>query len=603
MLNTPDPAPAKPAREIPCPAKGDQIVFTPDVAGWMQSSSLRVVCKWCENEVPFCVLDAGNDVMQFVVEGGQETRRFKLTSPCPGFDYTSFWQAECEEVEAPFFICVHYPVSGRKPIPDVCVPFFVPATIRGRMLKTYIVAYDMRHRTTLAKWRAHLDFPIPMLVFEKLEAVAATMNALVATGHNEMRISADNIILDDNGSVRFLGVAALDMPWSERCAQTYYQDARVAVPPECTGYMLKQITPIQSVYVLGTIAYYLITGTQPPVCEAMDYEIALLPRAFVPEFPIGWDEIINRALCPNPELRYHTPDEFIKALAVGLDMMTKRHDSKGPFKYDVAIDTHIGVGKRLRCPVNQDAVFLKKSSDGQRILLVVGDGVSTSTYGSGDIASGLLVETAERIWNESIVNARDIDPKTLVCQIMAQSNQAICQYIRDRYADKSPTSAECMGTTALIAIVENGIFTLASIGDSRAYLIRNDLMACITRDHNLFTVGIINGLAVDLCANHPHAGSLVQCLGYYDDNEPEHEELAFDVYTMHLMQDDNILLTTDGILDYIDCEIGVSEAKIAESVLGHDSASEACMDMIIQANLGGGGDNCGVGLIRVLNAK
>jgi serine/threonine protein phosphatase PrpC len=63
------------------------------------------------------------------------------------------------------------------------------------------------------------------------------------------------------------------------------------------------------------------------------------------------------------------------------------------------------------------------------------------------------------------------------------------------------------------------------------------------------------------------------------------------------------LLTTDGILDYIDCEISVSETKIAEIVLEAPDAAHACADMIIQANLGGGGDNCGVGLIRVKPSK
>ena len=261
------------------------------------------------------------------------------------------------------------------------------------------------------------------------------------------------------------------------------------------------------------------------------------------------------------------------------------------------------MGKRLRCPVNQDAVFLKKSDDSQRILLVVGDGVSTSTYGSGDIASGLLVETAQRIWDKELVGVDTIDPRAIVSHIMEQTNQAICQYIRDRYADKSPTSAECMGTTALIAIIENGVMTLASIGDSRAYIIRDGFLSCITRDHNLFTIGIVNGLSVSLCASHPHAGSLVQCLGYYVDNEAEPEELSFDIYTVHLLPDDNILLTTDGILDYIDCEISVSETKIAEIIMDAPDSAQACTDMIIQANLGGGGDNCGVGLIRVKSPK
>ena len=553
--------------------------------------------------MPFCIFEDENEIMQFVLQGGGQERCFTLVSSRPGFDYTSLWMASCEEDDASYFVCVHYPVSGKKPIPDICASYLVPATYRATMMKTQIAVYELSHRTTLESWCKSQDAPEPLPILKMLEAIAHMMKGLMSTGHNEMRISPHTIVVESDGRIRLMGVAALDMPWSERCAQTYHQDQRACIPPECTGYMLKKLSPVQSVYILGALAYYLITRANPPVCEAMDYAIALLPRAFVPEFPIGWDEIINQALQPNPELRYKTPDEFIDALTEGLKRMEIRQASRGPFDYDIAIDTHIGVGKRLRCPVNQDAVFLKKSEDNQRILLVVGDGVSTSTYGSGDIASGLLVETAQKIWDNECASAAEIDARSVVSHIMEQTNQAICQYIRERYADKSPTSAECMGTTALIAIVDNGVMTLASIGDSRAYLIRDEILSCITRDHNLFTVGIVNGLSADLCASHPHAGSLVQCLGYYVDNEAEPEELAFDVYSLHLMPDDNILLTTDGILDYIDCEIGASEARIAEIVLNAPDSAKACTDMIIQANIGGGGDNCGVGLIRVKSHK
>ncbi len=592
---------SKPSREIPCPAMGDQIVFTPDVASWLKSTSLHLVCRWEQDETPFCVVESDDDIMQFVLEG-PKSQQFTLATPHPGFDYSSFWQAKDEKGE-PYLVCVHYPVSGKKPIPDACTPYLVPEYLHGTMLKTQVVIYDLKDRTTLDMWRKAHATPDPDTIYEMLHSVAKTMNDIIATGHNEIRISPYTVVVGSDNSIRLMGIAAFDMSWNERCAQTYHQDSIACVPPECSGYLQRRLSPKQSAYILGVLAFYLITGVNPPVCEAMDYEIALLPRAFVPGFPVGWDEIINQALHPNPELRYPSPDAFMQALAEGLEHIHKRNTSSGPYDYDIAIDTHIGVGKRLRCPVNQDAVFLKESDDKQRILLVVGDGVSTSTYGSGDIASGLLVETAQKIWDKELAGTEAIDPRAIAGHIMEQTNQAICQYIRERYADKSPTSAECMGTTALIAIVENGIMTLASIGDSRAYIIRDGFLSCITRDHNLFTIGIVNGLSVSLCANHPHAGSLVQCLGYYVDNEAEPEELSFDTYTVHLLPDDNILLTTDGILDYIDCEISVSETKIAEIVLEAPDAAHACADMIIQANLGGGGDNCGVGLIRVKPSK
>ena len=103
-----------------------------------------------------------------------------------------------------------------------------------------------------------------------------------------------------------------------------------------------------------------------------------------------------------------------------------------------------------------------------------------------------------------------------------------------------------------------------------------------------------------MCAIHPHAGSLVQCLGYYEDDQTC--DVSYDLYTMHLIPGDALMLTTDGILDYIACNITDSENRIAEIVRLSNSSALACLELIMQANVGGGGDNCGVGIVRVLAA-
>ncbi|MFB6373525.1 MAG: hypothetical protein ABEN55_10515, partial [Bradymonadaceae bacterium] len=65
-----------------------------------------------------------------------------------------------------------------------------------------------------------------------------------------------------------------------------------------------------------------------------------------------------------------------------------------------AVDRHIGITKKERNPVNQDDVFFGSSENGEFGLIVVADGVSTASYGAGDIASGLLIDVAEEVWNE-----------------------------------------------------------------------------------------------------------------------------------------------------------------------------------------------------------
>ena len=588
-------------QEIPCPVKGDVIIFTNDIHEYVKRSDLTLFSQSADDSHPYAILQFDEDVFYFVIQDKRcdQECALKLKAALPGFDSTALWQAS-DTNGSPYLIFVHYPVSGRSPIPEDCRSYFVQPDIQGSLGATIIIAYDLKNLATLRFWRSLHENPDPEDVFGLLKQMAATIDKLCQSDHAIMRISPDNTIVTKDG-IKFIGVSSLDLPWNERCAQAHPPEIMACVPPECRGYIRQKPTQMQSVYVMGAMAYYLIANTNPPVCEAMNYDVALMPRVYQTSFPIGWDEIIMKALSPNPLNRFKSPDDFLDALKHNLEWMQLRNTYDGPYLYDAAVDTHIGIGKRLRCPVNQDAVFIRQSEDGQRILLVVGDGVSTSTYGSGDIASGLLIDAAHETWYQDIENVEDLNAEVIVTTILERANHAICQYIRDKFADESPTSAECMGTTALIALIDKGMLTLASIGDSRAYIIRDDCMSCITRDHNLFTVGIINGIPADTCAVHPHAGSLVQCLGYYEENEEnEREALAFDIYSFRLLPGDNLMLTTDGILDYIACDIVESELKIAEIVRQSANAGLACLELILQANMGGGGDNCGVGIVRVI---
>lgn len=587
---------------IPCPAEGDSIVFTSDVDLYVKSAHRRCESQGGNMVSRYAVLEMDDDALSFVISMPmcREARVFRLLEAKPGFDSTSIWGAEDDHGDR-WLICVHFPVSGRKPLPESCAEFLMPCPIVGRLGETFVQAYPLKDVVTLSSWRASQEEVSPRMIFHLVEIIARHLEQIFATGHALLRISPDTIVIDEE-TVRFFGIIALDQPWNERCALAHRQVEYATIPPECFGFLRQSMTPEQGVYILASIAYYLVAGARVPTGESIGYDVAVDARAYHPSFPIGWDELIHCGLRPNPETRFRDIPAFMQALRDALETMERRCDFHEPVQYDFAVDTHIGIAKRLRCPVNQDAVLMRSALDGQRIMMVVADGVSTSTYGSGDIASGLLIETAERIWNQQIANARKLDAETLVNQIFFSANDAICDYIQEHYADKSPQPSECMGTTALVALIDQGVLTLGAIGDSRAYLIRNASMCCITRDHNLFTIGLINGLPLEMCATHPHAGSLVQCLGYYED-EKDRDTLAFDLYSMKLMPGDNLLMTTDGILDYVACDILESEMRIAETVRCARNAGLACLELIMQANMGGGGDNCGVGIVRVSEAK
>lgn len=614
--------------QIPCPACDDLIVIADDVGRYVRrrypenAEEILASCATQDNAPAFAFRELGDDRFEYIFaretpapsekDGGETILR--LDKLLPSFDSIAVWRAVADDGDAEYTVCIHFPVSAQKPLPENCRPFMEPCDAVCRVNAVTVQVYRGDNRQTLRRWREDPEHQSHGAVLAMLERVAALLGELEAKGHCVMRISPDTIAVSAN-AIRLMGLVSADLPWNERCVETYRLIELASIAPECRGYIRQSPAPKQTVYALASIAYFLIAGTLPQTCEALDFEPAAMPRAYNPDFAVGFDEAVLDGLRAMPDERAPSIEAFMHRLAeeeklIGRRALTKEKSKKiahagdaRMFRYDAAVDTHVGIAKVLRCPVNQDAVWMAESAAAQRLILVVGDGVSTSTYGSGDIASRILVETAESLWREQIENADDIDPKACVARILETANARVCEYIQTHFGDLSPLPSECMGSTAIVAIIEKGMLTLGSSGDSRAYIVRSDAMHCITRDHNLFTVGLINHVPVEICAEHPHAGSLVRCLGFNVDESGAPCPLEYDLFEIPLIEDDRILITTDGILDYVACDLRESEKIIAQIVRQVDGAADICKELIMKANLGGGGDNCGVAVVCARNPE
>ncbi|MBS5959303.1 MAG: serine/threonine-protein phosphatase, partial [Clostridiales bacterium] len=121
---------------------------------------------------------------------------------------------------------------------------------------------------------------------------------------------------------------------------------------------------------------------------------------------------------------------------------------------------------------NQDYVFASAESVGNLPnLFLVADGMGG--HKAGDYASRYISEHLV----EHIKQAEDSEIIPLLREGIEKVNQMLYQESRDK------AELNGMGTTLVAAVIEDSSMYVANVGDSRLYLIRNQLKQ-ITKDHS-----------------------------------------------------------------------------------------------------------------------
>lgn len=361
------------------------------------------------------------------------------------------------------------------------------------------------------------------------------------------------------------------------------------------------------IFSLGMVLYFLVAGQVPPVSVYTRQTPAIPVRNLRPTFPPGLQPVIGRATRPDPADRYPTVDAFLKAFESACDVMDAR--AKLPVervqRVSVAVDTHVGISKGQRNPVNQDAVFVGVSDDQRLSLMLVADGVSTASYGSGDLASSALAAEASAAWDdlrEAYLRDEQIQPDRVLQTILNRANHRLVDYVNSRFLPFRGGPHEVMGSTVLAAILYDGMVTLVTLGDSRVYLSRGDSFEQITTDHNLWTLSILDGMGADSALAMPHGDALARCLGTFviRDERLEAIDPEPDLFRFPVLRGDTLLLTTDGLVDFAAAHLLTSEDYIHNILVSEPDPALACLELILLANRGGGGDNIGVGIAKFI---
>ncbi|ODN30769.1 PP2C family protein-serine/threonine phosphatase [Fervidobacterium thailandense] len=207
--------------------------------------------------------------------------------------------------------------------------------------------------------------------------------------------------------------------------------------------------------------------------------------------------------------------------------------------------------------VNQDAYVVKRLGD-SRVLIAVMDGVSTSKYGDGNIASNLvkklLLEESDTL-NDVELNYEIV--KQFYESFIEKANDAILKEALKIEQAASPDGL--MSTTFVSALVDKNVVYLCSVGDSPALLLSQDEVVRINVRHNVGFEKLVLGRTISGDPN-----SLTQVIGKArkegDRLVAEKVESQFMVFK--LLPDETLILGSDGIIEFT---VGAHEAEKIEN--------------------------------------
>jgi serine/threonine protein phosphatase PrpC len=144
-----------------------------------------------------------------------------------------------------------------------------------------------------------------------------------------------------------------------------------------------------------------------------------------------------------------------------------------------------------------------------------------------------------------------------------------------------------MGTTLTAAYVGEQDLAIAHVGDSRLYVLRDRKLEQLTDDHSLVGELVRRGqISAEEAEDHPQRSIITRALGIEG-------EVVVDHHTWPVRDGDVFLLCSDGLTGMI------SDARVAEIVVGSDTLSHAAQALVAAANEAGGRDNITVILFRV----
>jgi PPM family protein phosphatase len=221
-------------------------------------------------------------------------------------------------------------------------------------------------------------------------------------------------------------------------------------------------------------------------------------------------------------------------------------------------------------PTNEDSFFLREG------LYAVCDGMGGAR--GGEVASQM-----------ACLGLLGLNPESAGQQDLREAIEGANRSIAHRGAGEEHLMG--MGTTLTAVMVKEGRMTLAHVGDSRAYLLRDGDLEQLSEDHSWVGEMVRRGeLTPAQAAIHPHRNVITRVLGTEGEVQP-------DVIEQPAKPGDRVLLCSDGLTGM------VADTEILELLASGEGPQETAEMLVKAAVAAGGEDNVTVVVIDVTDEE
>lgn len=229
---------------------------------------------------------------------------------------------------------------------------------------------------------------------------------------------------------------------------------------------------------------------------------------------------------------------------------------------------------------NEDSWLINASKAGlagkHDLLFIVADGMGGGP--AGELASQLAVQEVQ---NKYFASTQERPGEALGRAVLSAHDKIRREVMmHPQYAG--------MGTTLTALVLADRAAHIAHVGDSRAYLIRDNQIVQLTQDQTIISNLISSGeITPEEARIHPQRNILTQSVGG-GNWQPQTEIVAQDI-----LIDDVFVLCSDGLYNML------SDNEIKETINNDANPQNAAELLINQANTRGGLDNITVMIIKI----